>query len=190
MAHTPEQRDQMPLCGAKKKNGELCRAFSGQGTDHPGVGRCKFHLGNTKTHSVNAVVQESQRRMIKLGMPIEIHPHEALLHMLYLASGHVAWLRETIADLDDLGTFESRVLVQLYGEERDRVTKVAKAAVDAGVAEREIRLAEEHGEQLYLLLSGIFGDPELGLTLTQQERLPEVARRHLVALDERRTLVA
>lgn len=37
--------------------------------------------------------------MVKLGTPIEIHPHEALLSMLYIAAGHVAWLREEISAL-------------------------------------------------------------------------------------------
>jgi hypothetical protein len=180
----------MALCGAKKKNGETCRAFAGQGTDHLGVGNCKFHLGNTKNHQVNAVVQETQRRMVKLGMPIEVHPHEALLHMLYLASGHVAWLREEIAATDDLGTFEARVMVELYGEERDRVAKIAKAALDAGVAERQVRMAEEYGDLLYRFIQGIFGDPELALTPTQQERLPDLLRRHLMRLDQARALVA
>lgn len=145
MAHTTEQRDRMNLCGAKKKNGELCRAFAGQGTNHKGTGRCRFHLGNTRNHEINAVVQETQRRMIKLGQPVEVHPHEALLSMLYLASGHVAWLREEIADSDDLAEFETRVLVQLYGEERDRVAKVVErpcsglvaAVIDQGRVSRD-----------------------------------------------------
>lgn len=189
MAHTSEQRSTLQLCGVKKKNGELCRAFAGQGTDHPGVGRCKFHLGNSRTHNANAVVQEAQRRMIKLGIPIEVHPHEALLSMLYLASGHVAWLREEIGATDDLGTFEARVLVQLYGEERDRVAKVAKAALDAGVAERQVRMAEQYGDALYHLLRGIFDDGELSLTAAQREQLPTVLRRHLTRLDEGAPLV-
>ena len=190
MAHTPEQRDQMPLCGARKKNGELCRAFAGQSTDHPGVGRCKFHLGNSPTHQVNAVVQETQRRMIKLGMPVEVEPHEALLSMLYLASGHVAWLREEIGGTDDLGTFEARVLVELYGTERDRVAKVAKAALDAGVNERQVAVAERYGAQLADFIKSVFDDPELGLTHVQREQLPAVLRRHLVTLRGRRELAA
>lgn len=189
MAHTPEQRTQMALCGAKKKNGEQCRAFAGQGTDHFGVGNCKWHLGNTKTHQVNAVAREAQRRMVKLGMPVQVHPHEALLHMLYIASGHVAYLREAIGETDDLGTFEARVMVELYGEERDRVAKIAKAALDAGVAERQVRIAEEYGEQLYRLLQAIFGDDELALTTAQQQRFPDVARRHLTFIAEAQALV-
>jgi hypothetical protein len=180
----------MPLCGAKKKSGELCRAFAGQGTDHPGVGKCKFHLGNSPTHQVSAVVQETQRRMIKLGMPIEVHPHEALLSMLYLASGHVAWLRAEIGATDDLGTFEARVLVELYGTERDRVAKVAKAALDAGVNERQVALAERYGEQLADFITTVFADDELGLTAGQREQLPAVLRRHLVTLGRGRELAA
>jgi hypothetical protein len=190
LAHTPEQRDRIPLCGAKKKNGDSCRAFAGQGTAHPGVGRCRFHLGNTKSHQQNAVVQEAQRRMIKLGIPVEVEPHEALLSMLYLASGHVAWLREEIGSTDDLGTFEAKVLVQLYGEERDRVTKIAKAALDAGVAERQIAFVERYADALADLLRSIFFDGELDLTEPQRARLPDVLRRHLVTLEGPRALAA
>jgi hypothetical protein len=190
VAHTPEQRNMMELCGAKKKNGDLCRAFAGQGTDHPGVGRCKFHLGNTPSHGVNAVVQEAQRRAVKFGTPIEIEPHEALLQMLYLASGAVRWLREEIGVLDDLGAFESRVLVQLYGDERDRVARVAKAALDAGVAERQVVLTERYGAALADLLRAIFDDTGLGLTPRQREQLPAILRRHLGTTEPRATLVA
>lgn len=180
----------MALCGARKKNGQSCRAFAGQGTDHPGIGRCKFHGGATRTHAVNAVVQEAQRRMVKYGLPIEIEPHEALLSMLYLASGHVAWLREEVAALGDLSDFESRVLIQLYGDERDRVAKVAKAALDAGVADRQVALAERYGATLAELLRGVFADPELALTEAQRARLPDVLRRHLPRLEAPRALTA
>lgn len=190
MAHTPEQRDQMALCGARKKNGDSCRAFAGQGTNHPGVGTCKYHLGNTRTHEVNAVVQETQRRMVKLGMAVEIEPHEALLQMLYLASGHVAWLREEVGTTADLGTFEAKVLVQLYGEERDRVAKIAKAALDAGVAERQVAIVERYADALADLLRSVFDDPELNLSAVQRSRLPDVLRRHIGRLDTPRVLAA
>ena len=183
MPHTPEQRDKQPLCHARKKNGSACRAFAGQGTDHPGIGRCKFHGGSTRTHRQHAVIQEAQRRMVKLGRAVEMHPTEALLSMLHLASGHVAWLREEIARLDDLSSGEGPALVTLYGEERDRVAKVAKACLDAGVAERQIRLAEQYGSALADVLGAVFADPELGLAREQRAVLPDVLRRHLVAIE-------
>jgi hypothetical protein len=123
--------------------------------------------------------------MIKLGLPVAVDPTEALLHMMYAAAGHCAWLREQIAASEDLSDFETRVLVELYGEERDRVAKVAKAALDAGVAERQVALAERHGEWLASLLRAVFADPELGLTEKQQKVIWEtVLRRHLLVAEE------
>ena len=47
MGYTSEQRDSLstPLCLAKKKNGTLAAPSAGQGTDHLGIGRCKYHGG-------------------------------------------------------------------------------------------------------------------------------------------------
>lgn len=190
MGHTQEQRERHALCGARKKNGENCRAFAGQGTSHLGIGSCKFHGGSTRTHNVNAVVQEAQRRMVKFGDPIEVHPAEALLAMLHLSSGHVAWLRQEIAALHDLGAVEAQVITNLYADERDRVTRVAKACLDAGVAERQVKLAETYGAALANLLRAVFNDRELGMTAAQRERLPNVLRRYLGALEGDRALVA
>jgi hypothetical protein len=117
--------------------------------------------------------------MVKLGGPIVVQPVEALLGMLHLASGHVAWLREEIAALDDLSTPEGLALVSLYGEERDRVAKVAKACLDAGVAERQVRLAEAYGAALAELLKAVFADPALDLRPKQRAQVPAVLRRHL-----------
>ena len=71
MAHTPEQRDTKPMCGAKKENGERCRAFAGQGTSHPGIGACKFHGGSTPSHEKAAVEREITKRMVMMGEPVE-----------------------------------------------------------------------------------------------------------------------
>jgi hypothetical protein len=183
VAHTPEQRDKQRLCGAKKKNGEPCRAFAGQGTDHPGYGCCKFHLGATAKHTKHAFILEAQQKMVKLGGPIEIHALDALLAMLYISSGHVAWLREAIAGLEeDFGAEKGVALTSLYGEERDRVAKIAKACLEAGVAERQVRVAEQFGEALANVLHEIFWDPELDLDEEQRATLPAVLRRHLVSL--------
>jgi hypothetical protein len=190
VAHTPEQRDHNALCGAKKKNGETCRAFAGQGTAHYGIGRCKFHLGNTKGHQVHAVKQEAKERAIKFGESIHIEPTEALLAVLHLSAGHLRWIKDEVAATTDNDSFDARVLMRMFDDERDRVARIAKAAIDAGVAERQVRLAEEYGELLAGLLRRIFDDRDLGLTTKQRAQLPDVLRRHLSALDTRSALVA
>lgn len=144
MAHTPQQREAHPLCGAKKKNGDTCRAFAGQGTDHRGVGRCKNHGGSTRTHKQHAVVTEAKRRMVKLGEPVPgIQPHQALLALLRATAGHCAWLHREVGGLEDLSSHEGRVIVELYDSERDRLTRIAKACSDVGVADRDIRIHEQ-----------------------------------------------
>jgi len=183
MPHTPEQRDRHALCEAKKKNGDKCRLFAGQGTSHSGVGRCKYHLGNSKNHEAHAVRVEATRRLVSFGEKVPVEPTEALLAVLHLSAGHLSWVRSELAALDDKTTFEGQVLLRLWNEERDRVARIAKAALDAGVAERQIRMAEQYGEQLAQLLKAIFYDPELGLNARQRGQLPDVLRRHLGALD-------
>jgi len=181
VAHTPEQRDKHALCGAKKKSGELCRAFAGQGTDHPGVGRCKYHLGATKNHRVNAVKQEAQRRAIQFGQKIPVEPTEALLTVLYLSAGHLEFVRSELTAQQDGTTFEAQVLGRQWNEERERVARIAKMALDAGVAERQVQLAERYGHQLAEMLRAVFD--ELELTAAQRERLPDLLRRHLAPAD-------
>ncbi len=121
--------------------------------------------------------------MVKLGAPVRIHPLDALLSMLHLSAGHAQWLNAEIAALDDLSTPEGHALVALYGEERDRVAKVAKACLDAGVAERQVRLAEQYGVQLAQLLQSIFNDPELRLDPGQRAALRTILPRHLADLE-------
>jgi hypothetical protein len=188
MPVTPEQRDRHALCGARKKNGERCRAYAGQSTEHFGVGRCKYHGGSTTTHRKNAVRQEAEQRAVEFGQPIPVEPTEALLTVLHLSAGHLAFVRDELARHDDRSSFDAQVLLRLWNDERDRVARIAKMALDCGVAERQVRLAERAGSELATLLRSIFFDPELGLNAAQRARLPEVLRTHLGRLETPRAL--
>lgn len=181
MTHPPNYRDGHPLCAARKRNGETCRAFAGQGTEHFGIGRCKFHGGATPTHRQGAAVTEAKQRMVALGQALDIAPHEALLSALHLTAGHVAYLNLEVSQLPDLATQEARVLVELHGAERDRMARIAKACIDAGVEARRVQLAEQFGGQLADFLKGLLND--LVLTEDQERAAPELVRRHLVRLE-------
>lgn len=187
MPLTREERSTFDLCAAKKKNGELCRAFAGQGTEHAGVGRCKFHGGNTKTHRQHAVVVEARRKMVQFGEPYGLEPVEALVWMVQLSAGHVRYLSEELAGLQDeeRKTLEAQIATRLWNEERDRLARISKAALDAGVQERAIVLAERSGAAMAGLLRAVFEDPELDLSTAQRDRLPALLRRHLEAAERR-----
>ena len=92
--------------------------------------------------------------------------------------------------MDDKTTFDAQVLLRMWDDERDRIARISKAALDVGVAEKQIRLAERYGEQLAGLLRSVFFDSELALTAAQRSRLPDVLRRHFGALDAPRGLAA
>lgn len=181
-------------CNAQKTDGsgDKCSRAAGYGTDHLGWGRCKFHGGATPAGKIYAAKVEAADRI--LGFPIEIEPAEAILQQVRQSAGHVQWYHQQILRFDDVtGGDAKQVLLQLseqgwdrsawvrlYNEERDRLTRFAKLALDAGVAERQVKLAESQGELVAVALRGILKD--LGLTPDQEMRAPEIVTRHLRAV--------
>lgn len=83
----------------------------------------------------------------------------------------------------DAGSYKAgeyiRGLAQLEAAERDRCAGFAAKAIAAGLAERQVRLAERQGALIADLLRAVMNDPELGLTEEQRKAMPHVARRHL-----------
>jgi hypothetical protein len=177
---TAEQRDRVPLCGAKRRNGELCRAFAGQGTAHRGTGRCKFHGGNTPTHDKRALRLEATRRMVQLGAPVEdITAIDALLSELYASAGHVSFLRQELSNMsnEQLAAPAGQALVALYGVERDRKVRIARLAIESGVDEAAIRVAEV---QVAILGECLMKAADTaGLSAPMRKRLGEALRTEL-----------
>jgi hypothetical protein len=68
----------------------------------------------------------------------------------------------------------------LYGSWLDRAAKHAKLALDAGVAERQVRLAEQQGEIVAGAIKAMLEG--LGLSKEQQKRAPALVRQVLTAL--------
>jgi hypothetical protein len=183
MARVIDKRANAPLCGARKKSGETCRNYAGYGTDHKGVGTCKFHFGNAQAHKKHAVKVEAEQRLRVIGQPLDINPIDALLWTVRISAGHIVLIQQELEKLDEpTMTHEGRVLLTMWDSERDRLAKTAKLAVDAGVAEKAIRLAEMYGELLARLIKGILVD--LKLTVAQDAISGEVVRRHLMAMDQ------
>jgi hypothetical protein len=66
--------------------------------------------------------------------------------------------------------------LRLYGEERDRAVKAAKTAIDAGIAERLVRIAEREVDVMVAVLRasleelGLPVTPEVGVVVARQLR--------------------
>lgn len=166
------------ICGARARNNDMqpCRKKAGWGTDHVGWGNCKLHGGSSPAGKLFAIKLEANA--FGITSPVDVDPLNALLDLVKAQAGTVLWLANKVASLeeheltqlDENAKESAAVWMRMLGEWQDRLAKTSKLALDAGVEERLVRIAEEQGEWLVRTLDRVFRD--LVLTPDQQERLP------------------
>lgn len=164
-------------CGAKKSKGGLCANPAGYGTDHPGFGKCKRHMGSTP-----AVATAAYREQVaSMGTPFQIEPAEAMAREIARGAGHVRWLEMKVAafelavhdeDGEEYMNPSQRAIYSVYCAERKNLVETAALAIKAGLAERTVRLAEAQAEMLALAIDRILG--RLQLTDAQLQLVPDV----------------
>lgn len=181
------QRNGRAVCGAKRTGRSssgpgVCMNYAGYGTDHLGQGRCKFHGGSTATHRVSAVAAEVRHRMAHYGSPVEVDPMTALVTELHRTAGHVAWTNLQLQDHPDPKSTDARVLLSLYQREREHLVRVSKVALDSGVAEREVRVAEGQARLLVGVIEVVLR--ELRLNAHELREARQVVGRELRRLGE------
>jgi hypothetical protein len=87
-------------CGGHRRRAEKpCQRPAGWGTDHPGIGTCKLHLGCTRNHKRSAEIELARRECAALGIPIDTTPADALIEEVREACGNVAFYRAMIQQL-------------------------------------------------------------------------------------------
>lgn len=191
-----------PICGATRskhyaddpENPGVCCLGRGWGTEHLGYGRCKFHGGNTPGGLVEAerevAAEIIMEREITYGVPRIIGPHEALLEEIHRTAGHVAWLQHIIGEMsrneltvESIVGLSPSVWLGMYNRERDHLVTVCKAAVSAGVQERQVQLEEDKGRLIAMVIRDILWDKDLQLSPEQKYLAGEVVRKHLLSLD-------
>lgn len=159
------------FCNAKTKRGTPCKRAAGAGTDHPGVGPCRRHLGNTRNHvraGNRALALEQARKM--LGQDVEGDPTDVILEGVRLARGLTLYYRAVINAHD--GEVPENV-ERLYAEAVERQTDMAYKAARAGVAERMVRLAERAADAITLTIEEVASGLEQrkGFQLTAEDRV-------------------
>lgn len=169
-------------CGAATRSGGKCKRPAGWGTEHSGVGRCKLHGGATPNHEKSAAMATARI----MGEEMDIEPHEALLWCVRLAAGEIKYATTQIAGLEqatESTAFGAKLNIWIEVRQRasERLASFSKMALAAGVAERQVALAERYGDMIATLVGGILGD--LKLTAGQQKKAPAVVRRHMALLE-------
>lgn len=161
-----------PKCGATTRAGGRCGRPAGWGTDHPGVGTCKLHLGATPNHERAAQREQARQAVEAHGLPRDVDPNTALLEELCRTAGCVDFLVAAGATGPD---HEWRDVLM---EERKHFTAVARDCVRAKIDERMMTLAEREGARIAQLLEAIL--TELGLW--NKPGVLKVVRKHLTRL--------
>lgn len=175
--------------GHSSRTKKPCRNPAGFGTDHLGIGNCKHHGGNTPSGRKHAAKLAVRKRVAFLGdleQFADLEPSEALLGVVRQTAALVYWLQERLQAWDDgtaqlhEGTTEG-VFVDEYGmrradvtyaysEERMNLARTAKLAIDAGVEERRVAIAEQVGTTLVQVIRAVLSqvgvDPDSEQTRT------------------------
>jgi hypothetical protein len=170
-----------------------------------GLDKCPTHCGlsKEKREAIAAAYlaeQQARKAVVTFGLPRDISPAEALLEEVRYSAGHVAWLRQKVAELEDAelvwgvreetektatefpGTDTTRAAavnmwLELYYRERKHLVDVTKAAISAGIEERRVRLAEAQGEIVVDVIRRILA--RLELTDGQSKLVPLVVPEEL-----------
>lgn len=199
------------VCGAWR-NDKQCGQTAGWGTDHYGYGECKLHGGAMRNNRIAAAKEEAMdvARSV-MGPALDIEPMEALLLCVRIAAGEVAYstykieqlsdeealvLPETVTERDATGEHAEsyvektvtnaaslNVWIIARGQATDRLARYSKMALDAGIAERQVRVAEQAGDELALAIRAILDG--LGLSVEQEKRAPDLVRRALQQLEQK-----
>lgn len=175
-------RDDKPaadkLCGGVKSNGVVCKLPSGHGTDHLGWGRCKWHGGVTPSGKKSAAKDMAGALIKFYGGPVDTNPIDALLDEVRRTAGHVSFLGQKVSGWqfsveDGEGVpIELKGWIDLYQSERAHLVRVSTAALNAGVNERLVALAEHQGMRLADAIDQILAG--LQLSVEQRRLVPEI----------------
>lgn len=110
---------------------------------------------------------------------LAVSPWDALLMSTRLAAGRVAWVDQQLAEATraadgDQSAVAVRNWLKESRAERNLLARTAKAAIDAGVAERLVRQVELEGK----LVAEVLGRTLDALELTAEQRQAAFATAH------------
>lgn len=137
-----------------------------------------------------------------VGHEVDVDPLEALLMCVRITAAEVAYFSARIADLDpkavvvrpreeeldrhgDIHDLKKAKRLNMWIRERqlatERLAKYSKMAIDVGIEERLVRVAEQVGDQLAHAMEKVM----VGLNLTDEQRkiAPALIRTHLAVLE-------
>lgn len=149
----------------------------------------------------------AMEHLLVMGLPPEsLDPMDAILACVRITAGEVTYCTNMVHELtpkqatvrhkktvernSDMESFtevekSSEVKLNIWIEARhsamDRLVKFSKAAIDCGISERQVQVAEGLGQQLGTVLQAVLN--ELNLSAEQKLMAPDVVRKNLMLLE-------
>lgn len=179
-----------------------CQLAAGYGTDHLGYGTCSKHGGLLPNNRKGAAREAGRQFIMArhfggdIDKVADLSAEQALVEEVRRSAAMVRFLQDHIAQwaipdpedrpadlggLPDLLSETSkgftsftneREWLTMYREERAHLAKVSKMCIDAGLAERMVRLAEDQGRIIVAVIRQVLD--ALGLTPDQHALIPQV----------------
>lgn len=196
MARTPRVSQNLQ-CTRIKNNGERCKRNAIAG------GTVCYTHGGAAPQVRNAAAVRAEIAKWVPGTPMR-DPGEVLLQLLTQSIMRAESLAEELErEIAESPSLKAALIGDAYGEfgkvgeyirglalmeaqERDRAANFAQKALAAGLAERQVRLAEKQGELLAFIIRGVIENPQLHLSEAQKTLFPVVIREQLQLVGKRK----
>lgn len=163
---------------------EPCKNTAGYRTTHEGFGscyRCNGHIGSR-------LKQGAILMALAYADELNVSPWEALMSQCRLLANQVEWLRVLVYQYEREGGVEALKpggdgwwAVDLMEQRGDRLAKVAKSCIDAGIAKQLVEQVTLEGEAM--AKAAVTALDALGLTAGQRDQFMEVMSRELLELE-------
>jgi len=161
-----------------------CSRGAGRATIHEGVGMCSIHGGNTGRFKAQGAILTA----MAFADEMNVTPWEALLSQVRLLANQVRWLRvrveyaEAEHGVDGIKPggpgWDWVVLLEARG---DRLAKVSKMAIDAGVAQQLVRQIELESD--HMVTAALLTFDRLGIFGAQRDEALEFMSDELLRLE-------
>lgn len=161
-----------------------CKNAAGRWTAHEGVGFCASHGGTRGRPQTQGAVFTA----MAFADELNVSPWEALLSQVRLLANQVRWLRMRVENAEaEHGVDGIRPggegwdWVAMLEARGDRLAKVSKMAIDAGVAERLVRQLELEADHMAAAAIATF--ERLGIYGEQRDEALEFMGAELMRLE-------
>jgi hypothetical protein len=165
--------------------GKPCHRPAGQSTPHEGIGLCFQHGGNYGKGLAEGAIMMA----IRFADEMDVTPWEALLQQVRLLYNQVKWLQMRVENAErEFGADAIKPggqgwdWVCMLESRGDRLAKVSKMAIDAGVATMLVRQIELEAENMVTAALETF--ERLGIMGTQRDEALEFMGNKLLELEQ------